>query len=400
MGKSVALVVESSFPPVSRANLRLYRLSLVLIKKRLRVFIVSPGNNLVSTKQWTNADLTVVQHPGLNYALYRDRFRLIVRFLHLCAGILTLVRLRRRTGLSVIHAWHPIASLEAIFAGMITRTSVVVDWTDFYSDIAKHESPALVPFFRLIEPFILSHAVLINTVSDEMAQALVDIGAKRDKIRVIPDGVDTSLFNPGVDGAEIRERYNLANSPTVIFHGDIKPIDGVDLLVSAFKKVSLRIPSAKLLIVGGGGAYFEFLKNLVDRSNLGSSIVFTGWVLHAEIPKYLAAANLGVMPLLSTLETNSYLSFKLFEYWGMGKPVVVSKVRAISRLVENCDGGVLVSPGDIGGFADSICQLLEDPKRGRSMGARGRSLVESKFDWNLIMSEEANLYESLLQQNQ
>jgi glycosyltransferase involved in cell wall biosynthesis len=225
-----------------------------------------------------------------------------------------------------------------------------------------------------------------------MKKALIRIGALSDRVFVIPDGVDITMFNTKVDSCRVRKKYFTCDSPTIIFHGDVKPIDGVDVLIRAFALVIKSLPNAKLLIVGGGRKYFREIVQLVTDLGLEHSVIFTGWVPHQTVPEYIALADVGVMPLKSALETNCYLSFKLFEYWAMGKPVVVSRVKAISEIVKNGVNGVLVESENVEGFAKAVLDVLNEEGKARLIGGNGRRMVEDFYNWDSLMEQEAKIY--------
>jgi len=392
MPMNVALLVEAPFPPVSRANLRLYKLSLALARKGYRVYMVSPSFYPHRRVDGSGSEIHVVQHLGLGVFLYSSFIRLPVVFVHLVTSVAALVSLHKKVKLQVIHAWHPVAGLAAVLAGKLTKTKVFLDWTDFYSDIVRHESPLLMPVAQFIEHIIIKNCEKIFTVSNEMKKALIEIGALKDKVYVIPDGVDPRMFNLKIDGSMVRRKHGLSDSPTIVFHGDVKPIDGVDALIKAFVLILRQMPNAKLLIVGGGRKYFREVVRLAKKLGVDQSVIFTGWVPHEKVPEYIAVADVCVIPLRSTLETNCYLSFKLFEYWAMGKPVVVSRVSAISKIVRDGVNGVIVEPGNVEGLAEALLAVLNDHDKAETMGRNGRKLVESKYDWESLMEREAKLY--------
>lgn len=393
---NVALVVEASFPPVSRANLRLYRLGLTLARKGHSVYMVSPSLYPHRKARDSVSSIRVVQHFGFGAFIYTSFVRLFIVFLHLVASTTSLLKLHKKVNLQVIHAWHPLAGLAAVLTGKLTGAKVVLDWTDFYSDIVRHESNLLTPIAQVIEHVILDNCNQIFTVSSEMKKALVKAGALSDKVFVVPDGVDPYMFNPRIDTLTIRERYGLNDSPTIIFHGDVKPIDGVDVLMNAFALVLKRLPNARLLIVGGGRKYFSEIVQLAKQMGVDNSVIFTGWVPHQSVPPYIALADVGVMPLRSTLETNCYLSFKLFEYWAMGKPVVVSRVKAISEIVKDGVNGILVKPGDAENLAKAVIELLTKDEKAKLLGENGRKMIEGFYNWESLMEQETKLYDEIL----
>jgi len=387
------LVVEGEFPPPARANLRLYRLGIVLGKEGVRANLLTPSDIPRPFKTFTYDGIRVRRFPGLARLLY-SRARIIVRAMHVAVSSLYLTRLCSKNRRSTIHCWNVVAGLAGIVAGAITKTPVFVDFTDLYSDIARYESPVMARLIVEVEKIVARRANKVIAVTDRMRSVLISMGVEASRTIVIPDGTDEKMFRPGIDGSQIRSQYELGNSPVLIFHGDIKYSDGFDILLPAFREALEKIPSAKLLVVGGGPEVPR-LSQLVQEWKMSSAVIFTGWVPHSQVPEYIAAADIGVMPLRSTLQTNCYLSFKLFEYWSMGKPVVVSGVDSISIVARNNESAVVVRPDDVRSLSDALTKALEDPKSLKYMGENGRKLVETTYNWDRLMGQESNLYKGI-----
>ena len=392
----VELVVETTFPPVNRGNLRLYRLAKVLVKKGYDVYLISPSELLWLRKSLDYQGIKACQYFGLSQYLY-SRYRSIVRGYHLIASILLIIHLNSKRRFDVLHAWNPLAGLSAVLAGKIIKKPVFVDITDFYSDIAQTDSNKLVVYLlKKIEFFVLRNAQKVIVVSKIMKERLVLDGIARNKIEIVEDGVDKEMFNPRIDGTKVKKKLGLPDDePIIIYHGDIKPSDGVDILFNAFKKVLIEVPKAKLLILGGGGYYFNNLKKIGRELGIDSSTIYTGWVDHREVPMYLTASNIGAMPMRATLNHQCYLSFKLFEYWASGKPVVTTKLKAISQIVKNGYNGLIVEPESVDELSEALIYLLKHPIKAQELGKNGRKLIEEKFDWDLLMEKEAKFYKNI-----
>lgn len=395
--RSVALFVETPLPPVSRANLRLYNLGLSLVKRGYDVHMIAPSFHPHRRVSLVYSGIQVHQYPGFAAFLY-SRARLIVRALHLFLSVSYALLIHKKEKIHAVHGWNPLAGLAATVSGKLIGCPVFIDFTDFYSDIAKTDSPLMAPFFRLTERFILSSAkrvIVVSSIMKEMVAQCYRI--PKEKILVVSDGTDATMFNPKVTGTKVRSLYKLDESPVLIYHGDIKPPDGVDILLSAFRRVLATMPNAKLLILGGGGTYFEGLKEFVKNLGLDSSVIFTGWVPHQVVPEFIAATDVGVLPLRATLNHNCYVSFKLFEYWGVGKPIVVSKVKAISEIVKERVNGILVQPEDEADLARGLLFLLKHPEEAKVIGQNGRKLVEDDYNWANLMEKEAEIYDWISQ---
>jgi glycosyltransferase involved in cell wall biosynthesis len=401
----VAILVESTIPPVSRANLRMYWLAQSLIKeKKIMVNIISPSTNFKTRHSYFVGWIWMNQYPGFSSLLYSN-LRLPIRIWHFMASILSIIvleywyRKMNDFGFSVIHAWNPLAGLAAVIAGKIIRRPVFVDFTDFYSDIARTDMPLFRKPLIWLENYVLKNSAKIFVVSEEMRLHLVSMKAiLGEKIYIVPDGTDSAAFKPNLKTEGIREKLGIdKNAPLLVFHGDIKNDDGVDILCMAFSKVLQKRPDARLLILGGG-QYFEMkIRPLINELGIEGNVITPGWVPHKEVPYYLNACDIGAMTMRATLNHDNYLSFKLFEYWGCGKPVVVTKLKAIGRIVRHGVNGLIVDSEDVEGFANAFLELIENPQLAQRLGAEGRRLVESEYDWLQIMKKECKEYdESLL----
>lgn len=389
----VALIVETTFPPESRANLRLYRLGLELTKNGKDVLMFSPSYLPWNKKNIAANGIRSIQYLGFYKYLY-SKIRTVIRFYHCIATVIYLIFYHLKNGIKVIHAWNPLAGLAAVIAGKILHIPVYLDFTDFYSDIASvGDMPKLANVLFKIELYTLKNAQKVIVVSNVMVERLINFGIEKNKLFVIPDGTNASKFRYSESGRnEIRDMLGLTDEPTLIYHGDIKQLDGVDILFDCFQKIIEKIPKAKLLVLGGGGEYFKQLKESIKDKGFYNSIIFTGWVEHSEVPKYISAADVGAMTLKPTINHECYLSFKLFEYWGCARPVVLTKLKAISQIMEDGIHGIQVEFGDIDGYVNAFVELLLNKDKAKQIGANGRKLVEEKFDWSVIMQKEAALY--------
>jgi len=397
----VGVLVETTIPPVSRANLRMYWLAKVLIaEKRVMVNMVSPSKDLRSRRSYFVEWIWMNQFPGWACHLY-TRWRLPVRIWHFLASIISLVILEvwyRRScgrGFAALHAWNPLAGLAAVLAGKLIRKPVFVDFTDFYSDIARTDMPLLSKPLVWLENYVLRQARFIFVVSNQLKEHLARAhGLPPEKIHIVPDGTDSETFRPDVPTAGVRERLGIPeDAPVLVFHGDIKHDDGVDILLDALALVARERPDARLLILGGGSPYFdEVCRPRIAELGLEQNVVLPGWIPHTDVPAVLCACDIGAMTLRATLNHDHYLSFKLFEYWGCGKPVVVTKLKAIGEIARDGENALVARSGDVEAFAKAFLRLIADKELAARLGHAGRELVVREYDWREIMKKETAVY--------
>jgi sugar transferase (PEP-CTERM/EpsH1 system associated) len=188
------------------------------------------------------------------------------------------------------------------------------------------------------------------------------------RISVIPTGVDTEYFQPGVPSGSVPEQPD-----TTVFTGSMDWMpneDGVAYFVEKILPLIRReIPEAAFWAVGRRPP--RRLQSLASHS-----VVVTGAV--EDIRPYLAKAALCVVPLRSGSGTR----IKIFEAMAMGKAVVSTSMGAEGLPVRHGDNIILADdPAD---FARQVVDLLRDPPRRQQLGHAARQLVEENYGWPAV----------------
>src|SRR5262249_9507663 len=151
---------------------------------------------------------------------------------------------------------------------------------------------------------------------------LTDGGIAPERVRILPNAVDTERFCPDVDGIPIRRRLNLEGQLVIGFAGTFKPWHGLDLLLEAFGTFHTMAPSSHLLLIGDGPLKAS-MDDMVRRAGLEQAATFVGSIAHEEMPTYLAAVDIAIAPY-PALDSFYYSPLKLFEYMAMGRAIVAS----------------------------------------------------------------------------
>lgn len=216
------------------------------------------------------------------------------------------------------------------------------------------------------------------------------------KMVVFPNAVDVDKFKPDANARlAIRSTLKLESNPVILFLGNFFPWHDVTTLLKAFVDVLKLHPEARLVLVGDGErrVAMEALKNELGLSH---TAVFTGIVSPAEAPKYLAAADIAVVPY-PPMEQKMWLSpLKLFEYMASGKAVVASAVGQINQVIRNRENGLLVPPGDAAALACALSALLSDKKLRIAFGEQARRDAESNYSWDNYIARLERLMHSVI----
>ena len=200
-----------------------------------------------------------------------------------------------------------------------------------------------------------------------------------EKISIIPNGVDLSLFNISKQ----------KDPKKIIFTGAMYYHRGLDILLEAIPKIIKKIPDAKFILIGSGSE-LQKLKEIVSKNNLESSVEFKGWIKREEIPENIADASIGIGPLRLTDVTAGALPIKVLEYMTVSLPIIAQKGTLPDDVLVNEKNGYFIDGVD--DLAEKIISLLEKPEKIKEMGLQSSQMVQ-KFSWNNIVKNILEVFE-------
>lgn len=164
---------------------------------------------------------------------------------------------------------------------------------------------------------------------------------------VVYSKIDTQKFHHGIDGTEIRRKYNLADDPVILFVGALHPGKGVHLLIQAFTLVKEKIPEAKL-VIGGRPDHPHYFAELKRISN--DAVIFAGFVADELMPRYYSMCD-----IYATGSLQENFNLPLVEAQRCGKPVVAFNLGSHPEVID--ENGILVEPRNVEDFAQAIITI-------------------------------------------
>jgi glycosyltransferase involved in cell wall biosynthesis len=212
-----------------------------------------------------------------------------------------------------------------------------------------------------------------------------------DRVTVVPECIDTEMFNSSISGEMIRSKYGISG-PLLMFQGVLVPWKGVENLLSAMSLVLKRHSQAKIMIVGDGPSLIH-LKELSDDLGICENVIFTGWIPFANMPEYIAACDIGVSLRKKNLANEMVITTALLQFFAIGKPVVAPKMKTITHFVEQAENGLLFNPDDPQDLADKLIYSIDHLDKMMKMGRRETLLVRQTYD---ISTVAAQLKEAIL----
>ncbi len=244
-----------------------------------------------------------------------------------------------------------------------------------------------------IDRFNLPKADKIIVVTSKLKEVLQEnYGVPSDKITVIQNGADTDLFKP-MDVKKAREELGLnQNYKYVCFMGAFYAWQGIDHIIRSAPLVLQKCHGTRFLIVGDGPIKQELI-NLAEQVGVSDKIMFTGMVSHQEVPLYINASDVCVLP--KVVARSGLSPLKLYEYMACGKPVVATRVSGLD-ILEECRAGLLMNPEDYQEFANAVTMLLKNRELRRELGKNGRQYVVENQSWESVAQRVANVCQSLV----
>ena len=272
---------------------------------------------------------------------------------------------------TIFHPFHlvPKAAVEA--AKELSIPSIVK-----IDDAIYEKATGIKSLQRKIEKMIngktLRSGTKILVSNTDTKKIIIDeYDVKSEKISIIPNGVDLSLFDTNTE----------KNPKKIVFAGAMYYHRGLDVLLEAIPAVIKRIPDAKFILLGSGKE-MEKLKKIVLENKLENSVEFKGWIKRDKIPENISNASIGIGPLRLTEVTSRALPIKVLEYMAVSLPVIAQKGTLPEDILENGKNGYFIENATE--LAEKIIVLLNQPNKVENMGIQSLKMIQ-KFSWDNVV---------------
>ena len=327
-------------PPIDLMDIPVYRIICKAVKDRAAREQADRMNNIHIIKLLSLQD---------NYDFVYERYSLW------CYAGMEYARQAGIPGILEVNA--PLIEEQADYRGLIDRNAAC--------EVAQHCFEA---------------ATSIIAVSEGVADYLHTFPQARDKIHVVPNGVNPLRFT-----SPARRLFPAQHEITLGFIGTLKPWHGVDQLIDAFEVIHSLHSNTHLLIVGDGPEYTA-LRNRARAAGLNNAVTFTGAVAPDKAPYYLSKMDIGVAPY--PLSEAFYFSpLKIYEYMAAGLPVVASRIGQIATLVEHEHTGLLYNPGDTLALITGLERLVDNCIWATTLGWNARESIIQNHTWDARMEQ-------------
>ena len=261
-----------------------------------------------------------------------------------------------------------------------------------YEERDKYGGISLRRLAGWTQRYVWRGADIVLPVTAVLADMVLAAGVPKERIAVIPNGIDQERFcNNSLSIEDAKSKLGLSHRLVLGFTGFVREWHGVDRVVDL---IADRAQGAglHLLIVGDGPAR-ESLQTRARQRGIEDRVTVTGIVDRDKVPDYVAAFDIALQP--SVVPYASPL--KLFEYLAMGRAIVAPASPNITEVLIDGENAVLFDPDQADGMVLAINRICnDDDLRRRVAEGAGNTIALRKLTWNNNAQRIVELFEQLL----
>ena len=303
---------------------------------------------------------------------YRSRLFFYISFM-ITAGMAGLLLASGHYDVIYVNSPPLLAGGAGLAISKLRRIPMVFEICDLWPESAvvlgEMTNPRAIALATRLEEACYKHSQKIVVVTHGTWQNLTRRGFLEDKLSYIPNGTNTELFRFLPDQrTAIRQQLDLESKFIAIYAGLHGIAQGLETIIYAADYLQ-KEPDVHIILIGEGPCKPQ-LQALAAQLGL-QNISFIPERPREEIPGYLSAADLALIPLKRVDLFMGVLPSKLFDAWACSRPVVMSVDGEAREIMEQAMGGLFSPPEDSARMAETILWMKEHPIERRNMGANG-----------------------------
>jgi glycosyltransferase involved in cell wall biosynthesis len=297
----------------------------------------------------------------------------------------------KKEKINLIHAQGFLSGIIALILKKITKTPylLTIQSADFSVYHPRMNINIIKIIYKKIEKTVFKNADYCHAVSNYLADHVGQYGVK--KIVMIPNGVNWEKFNPDPNKKQTRKDLRFETENLIVCVSRLEHKNGTHDLIESAKY--LQDIDFKMIICGSGSEK-EKLQKMAEGLGLKDKILFLGDILHSELPKYVACADIFVRPSLA-----EGFGIVFLEAMACNVAVIGTPVGGIPDFLRNNETGLLCNPGDPKDIAEKIEILIQNKESTQRLIKNGFKMVREEYGWDKIADRIKKLYEKVLSDN-
>ena len=309
--------------------------------------------------------------------------------LDLCLLLTALWRLCRRR-YHFIHT-HEEAGLMGVLLAAIFGCKHLYDMhsdlSQQMSNFAFTQNRLLIRAVEALQKLIVRKADAVIAICPDLERTVKRLAPAKPVYMIENVAVDEALPPARESDVDLmRQAWKLGTAPVLLYTGTFESYQGIELLLRSVVLVRPTFPTARYVLVGGKPEQVERQRLLAQELGIDQMICFVGERPLAEMPRYMALADI----LLSPRSEGTNTPLKLYTYLRSGKPILATDIYSHSQILTS-HMAMLVPPTPEE-LARGALELLRNPTLARRLGEFGRSVAEKNYSWPVFLTKNGRAY--------
>jgi glycosyltransferase involved in cell wall biosynthesis len=266
-------------------------------------------------------------------------------------------------------------------------------WPESVLAVGAVRNRLLIRLLSALERFAYRSCDHIVPVTEAFRRHIVARGIAPEKISVVRNGVDFSLFGGDADPRELRTRLRLEGKFVVSYVGTHGMAHGLETVLNAAAQLRSHAHIAFLLV--GDGAERQRLLAVRDRLGLGN-VTMLEQQPKERMPEIWALSDASLVLLRKLPLFETVIPSKIFESMAMRRPIILGVGGEAREIVEEGEAGLIVEPESSASLCAAVLKLADNPALGRQLGANGRRHVSAHFDRRVLARRFETVLTTLL----
>ena len=287
-------------------------------------------------------------------------------------------------------------AIPALTAKFIARRPVIFEvrdvWPDAAIDAGLLKNRLLIWIARTIEDAASKYCDHVVPLSTGMQQRIERKGVNPEKMTMLPNCSDLAHFTPdNINRQQARKQLHANGQFIVLYVGTINLANDMPFLAEAIKLT--KDENLQWWFVGSGSR-FDYLKEQIQTAN-AQNVVLWNKQPKSEVPKFINAADVGVVSFINKPVYYENSPNKFFDYCAGGLPVIFTRTTWLEPYIKQYQAGFICKNNSPGEFLQYLNLLRTNEKRRHTMGINARRLAEDNFSRDDIAAKYLELLTKL-----
>lgn len=278
-------------------------------------------------------------------------------------------------------------------AAFLTRVPLIIEGDAPLEEVEVYHGIPLT-WFKPIFYRRLKKARFVTSISRVLDEIYMKYGIPHPQLIPSHNGADPDFFRPYPDGEReaLRKKLGLHGKVVIGFAGDARLWYGIGDAVEALIPYMRENPNVSLLMMGKLGQMVEQI-NADTGGELKERLIVPGTVPFQEMPLYVSALDIVILPYLGASSLFHFSPIKLFESMSAGKAILAARLGQMAEIIKDNENGVLFEPDDAGDMMRALIRMVESAELRKRIGEGARKTLVEKYTWR---HSGRRLYEACL----